>query len=91
MEKFEFYLDRKITNWVREHHTIEAEDFESAKKQMIEDFYDTEFNCGETFHYQEHFAATDEYMTPEENGGSPTAELIDVQTSDVIVDNVKKQ
>ncbi len=34
-QEFDFYIDRKITIWVREHHTIEAENEEAAKKEMI--------------------------------------------------------
>ena len=39
-EKFDFYLDRKVTIWVREQHSIEAESKEEAKKEMIEAFKD---------------------------------------------------
>ena len=35
-EKFDFYIDKKITMWVREHHTIECEGLEEAKTKMIE-------------------------------------------------------
>ena len=36
MAKFDFYLDRKVTAWMREHHLIEAETAEEARQKMIE-------------------------------------------------------
>lgn len=72
-QEFDFYVDRKITIWVREHHTIEAENEEAAKKEMIKSFHDD--LCSESFNEQEHLYDTENYMEPGENYGQPTAEL----------------
>ena len=38
METYRFFIDRKVTDWIREWHEIEAESLEAAKKEMIEAF-----------------------------------------------------
>ena len=43
MAKFDFYLDRKVTAWMREHHLIEAETAEEARQKMIDNFIDNIF------------------------------------------------
>ena len=72
-QEFDFYIDRKITIWVREQHTIEAENEEAAKKEMIQSFHDN--MCSESFDEQEHLYETETFMEPSDNDGQPTAEL----------------
>lgn len=72
-KEFDFYIDRKVTIWVREQHTIEAENEEAAKKEMIEAFKDN--MCSESFNEQEHLYDTETLMETEDNDGQPTAEL----------------
>jgi len=70
---YRFYIDRKVTNWVREWHECEAESLEEAKKEMIEAFHDN--MCVNTFNYGEGLDDTCEYLEPGDNDGEPTAEL----------------
>lgn len=69
---YRFYIDRKITDWIREWHEVEAASLEDAKKEMIESFKDN--MCAETFDYQEGLNV-EEYIEPGENDGNATAEL----------------
>jgi hypothetical protein len=72
-QKFEFYVDKKVTVWIREKHYIKAETFEEAKAQMVEAFH-TDL-CSETFETQEHLYDTEDIMEPGDNGGQATIEL----------------
>lgn len=72
-EGFQFYLDKKVTVWIREKHYIKAESFEAAKAQMVEAFH-TDL-CSETFETQEHLYDTEDIMEPGDNGGQATIEL----------------
>jgi hypothetical protein len=40
-QDFGFYVDKKVTVWIREHHHIKAESYEAARNEMIEAFHDT--------------------------------------------------
>ncbi len=40
MEQYRFFIDRKVTSWVREWHEVEAESLDAAKKEMVEAFHD---------------------------------------------------
>jgi hypothetical protein len=73
MEIYRFFIDRKITTWVREWHQCEAESLEEAKKEMISSFHNN--MCVDTFDEQETLDDTEEYLEPGNNGGEPTAEL----------------
>lgn len=75
MQNFDYYLDRKITVWVREVHTIQSESKEAADKEMKERFLEN--MCVDTFDEQEYMYDTEEYIEPGENGGAATAELYD--------------
>lgn len=71
METFNFYLDTKVTTWMRTPFEIEAETLEEAKQKAIE------------FHKQSNTSSigwdevmdTQEQMSVEDNGGEPTEEL----------------
>ncbi len=73
MGTYRFFIDRKVTSWVREWHEVEAESEDAAKKEMIEAFHDN--MCVDTFDEQESLDGTEDYLEPGENGGNPTAEL----------------
>ena len=72
-EEFQFYVDKKVTVWIREKHHIKAQTFEAAKAQMVEAFH-TDL-CSETFETQEHLYDTEDIMEPGDNGGQATIEL----------------
>ena len=84
METFEFYLDTKVTTWMRTKFEIEAENEEDAKMKAIE------------FHKQSNTSSigwdeimdTQEIMSVNENGGEPTEELFD-ESGNNIWDNTK--
>jgi hypothetical protein len=73
MNEFEFYIDRKTTIWVREHHIVEANTLDEAKGEMIKQFHDN--MCVDTFDVQETLYDTEECMEPGDNNGYPTSEL----------------
>ena len=75
MEQFYFNVERKITTWVRELHSISAESKEDAIKQMIVAFKEDELEDTDTFCEQEHLYDTDTSMDIEDNGGNATSEL----------------
>jgi hypothetical protein len=76
MAKFEFHIDRKCTIWVREYHQFEAESYEQAESIIRENF---RLNATDnTFTMQDVQHETLEDMAIEENGGWPTAELVDI-------------
>lgn len=86
-ESFTFYIDRKVTIWIRETHEVEAETYEEAETQMIESFkQDNE--CDETFVEQETLYDTIERLQPVDNYGNPTIELYSDERHEVLIDNV---
>jgi hypothetical protein len=86
-EKFDFYLDRKVTIWVREQHSIEAESKEEAKKEMIEAFKDN--LCSESFNEQEWLYDTETFMEPGDNGGESTSKLFYSDTDELLTTNIQ--
>jgi len=85
-QTFNFYLDRKVTIWVREQHSIEAESEEEAKKEMIEAFKDN--FCSESFNEQEWLLDTETMLEPGDNGGESTAELFFEDTDELLTTNI---
>lgn len=86
MNEFEFYIDRKTTVWVREHHIIEANSLEEAKELMKKNF--KENTCEDSFDEQETLYDTEEYLEVGDNGGYPTAELYCEVDDEFITDNL---
>jgi hypothetical protein len=88
MEKYKFYIDKKITVWVREFHQIEAASLEDATKKMTQSFHEDVCDSSDTFVEQETLYETMEYITTDENLGIATAELYD-ESMNIIADNEK--
>ena len=86
MSTFDFFIDRKITTWVREFHNIEAESLDEAKAEMAARFHDN--MCVDTFDYQDPIESTDEYIEPGENGGEATAELYCEEDGQLVTTNI---
>lgn len=87
MDEFKFYIDRKLTTWDREFVSIEAENIEEAKKQIIEivengDYFDDS--------YVETIYETIEYLSPKDNSGMPTIEVYENDDDELIWDNGNK-
>jgi hypothetical protein len=83
---FTFYVDRKVTIWARETHTIKADNYKEAERQMIESFHDN--LCSETFSEQEWLYETEEIMEPGDNGGASTIELLNEDTTECLTSNI---
>jgi hypothetical protein len=82
MGQYRFFIDRKVTDWIREWHEVEAESLEAAKKEMVAAFHDN--MCVETYDSQEGLCC-EEYIEPGENGGEATAELYCVEDGDELL------
>ena len=76
MEKFRFKQDVKVTVWVRQSFTIDAENKEDALKK-VERFKTVDVLSEICEVELETLRDTEELMLPEENGGSCTIELYD--------------
>ena len=71
MEKFEFFLDQKVTTWMRTEFEVKANDLNEAvkiAKQMYEDGDLDEVGW-------EEIDGTKEVLQPSENDGETTAEI----------------
>jgi hypothetical protein len=90
MQHFNFYVDRKITTWMRERHDIMAESKEEAIKLILAEWNDNECE-GDTFIEQERMYDTDTPMDLEDNNGNPTCELYfndEITGDELIIDNL---
>lgn len=84
MEKFNFYLDQKVTTWMRTDFLIEAETLQEAvelakKKYESGDLYELPW---------EEIEGVREIMEVGDNGGEPTEELYD-ENLNFILNNTK--
>lgn len=71
MASYSFFLDTKVTTWMRTDFEIEAKSLEEAKKKAIE-FY----KQGNTSDLPwEDVMDTQEALSVEDNGGEPTEEI----------------
>jgi hypothetical protein len=75
MEQFYFNVERRISTWVRELHSISAESKEDAIKQMIVGFKLDELEDTDTYVEQDQLFDTDTKMSVEDNLGFATCEL----------------
>jgi hypothetical protein len=85
-ESFTFYIDRKVTIWIRETHEVEAETYEEAEKQMIESFKDNSYD--NTFVEPDWLYDTQEDLEPVENNGFATIEMYSEDKPNVLIDNL---
>ena len=76
MEKFRFKQDVKVTVWIRQSFTIEAENKEEALEK-VEQFKTVDVTSEIDNVECETLWDTQELMWPEENGGMCTIELYD--------------
>lgn len=84
MENFNFYLDQKVTTWMRTDFLIEAETLQEAvelakKKYESGDLYELPW---------EEIEGVREIMEVGDNGGEPTEELYD-ENLNFILNNTK--
>jgi hypothetical protein len=86
-----FYVERKMTIWVRERHCIEAESKQDAIEKMIVEFKDNECEDTTSYYEQEHLHETETPMSIEGNEGNATCELYyGTNQEEFIIDNLGK-
>lgn len=84
MEKFNFYLDQKVTTWMRTDFRVEAETLEEAVKLAIE-----KYESGDLYEVTwEEVDGVREIMEVGDNGGEPTEELFD-ENGRLVLNNTK--
>jgi hypothetical protein len=93
--QYYFNVERKITTWVRERHSISAESKEDAIKQMLILFKEDELDESDTYCEQQHLYDCDTCMDIEDNNGQATSELYFDGTfgdrkMEFIIDNLNK-
>jgi D-mannonate dehydratase len=93
MKTFEFFLDQKVTTWMRTDFEVKANDLNEAVKIAKEKFTNGDL---EDIGWQE-IMDTKEVLQPNDNGGESTAEIYNMnQFGDVLevysnkVDKVEK-
>jgi hypothetical protein len=73
MEKFEFYVDQKVTTWMRTKFTIEAESRDIARQKAVDSV-----RQGDTDEIPwEECADIKEIMEPRDNDGFSTTEIFE--------------
>jgi D-mannonate dehydratase len=92
MKTFEFFLDQKVTTWMRTEFEVKANDLNEAVK-FAKQMYDAGDLEGVSW---EEIMDTKEVLQPSDNGGESTAEIYNMnQLGDVLevfsnkVDQVK--
>jgi hypothetical protein len=88
MQRFDYYVDRKVTGWQRSHLTIEAVSKEEADMKVKEIVEDDNVYDEPHFVENETLFETFEQMSVEENDGQSTEELFDSDNT-LILDNTK--
>lgn len=75
MKKFEFFLDQKVTTWMRTEFEVEADNLNDAAK-IAKEMYDR--GDVDNIAWQE-IDGTKEVLQPKDNGGETTAELYNME------------
>jgi len=84
MKSFDFFLDQKVTTWMRTPFSVEAETVEEAKKLAIEKFKSGEL---EEIEWDE-IDGVKEVLQPEDNDLESTVEIfIDGKNKEEIFNN----
>lgn len=81
MSEFNFYKDRKVTEWERYYYSVEAESLEEATQMIL--------NGNTEWYDWEKIDDTVEYMSPDENNGEPTVELYNDDTEELIATDLE--
>jgi D-mannonate dehydratase len=81
MKTFEFFLDQKVTTWMRTEFEVKANDLNEAVK-IAKQMYDAGDLEGVSW---EEIIDTKEVLQPSDNGGESTAEIYNMnQLGDVL-------
>ena len=84
MKTFEFFLDQKVTTWMRTDFEVKAKDLNEAVKIAKEMYGDGKLEDIEW----EGIMDTYEVLQPEDNGGESTAELFYSDTDELLTTNI---
>lgn len=97
MDNFEFSIDTKQTIWERTTFSITADSLEEAKQKLStivekEGLYGVrEMIWNEDVNpYSEHLLDTAEFLTPQENRGMATEELMCLEDGKILATNVQE-
>jgi hypothetical protein len=77
--KFNFRVERKVTTWIVDSYEVTANTPVAAEERMMEEFWNPEFwdaSNGVKYIGSEELDDTQDDMTPQENGGAFTKELV---------------
>jgi hypothetical protein len=97
MNEFQFSIDTKQTIWERTNFYIKADSLEEAKQKLskivetegIEGVHDMIWD--ENLYSESEFMYdTSEFLTPQENGGMATQELMCMEDNKVLATNVQE-
>jgi hypothetical protein len=97
MNEFNFAIDTKQTIWERTNFYIKADSLEEAKQKLskivetegIEGVHDMIWD--ENLYSESEFMYdTSEFLTPQENGGMPTQELMCMEDNKILATNVQE-
>jgi hypothetical protein len=97
MNEFQFSIDTKQTIWERTNFYIKADSLEEAKEKLskivetegIEGVHDMIWD--ENLYSESEFMYdTSEFLTPQENGGMATQELMCMEDNKVLATNVQE-
>jgi hypothetical protein len=77
MKTFEFFLDQKITTWMRTEFEVKAENLNEAVK-IAKEMYDR--GDLENIDWEE-IDGTKEILQPKDNGGESTAEVYNMENN----------
>ena len=94
-KRFEFYQDVKVTIWQRQHFAIEAETIEEAREEAKK-YADRDISCVGDVEVErvEWLYDSEEFITPEENGGNATIEVFEYvgkYGGNLLADNAPKE
>ena len=82
MKTFEFFLDQKVTTWMRTEFEVKANDLNEAAK-IAKQMYDD----GDLENVSwEDIMDTYEVLQPSENGGETTAELYNMEKNGAVLE-----
>lgn len=87
MNRHTFFVDRKVTVWIRETHEVKSDSYEEAEKEMIECFKDN-LTFDDSFIEQEVLYDTIEDLEPGDNDGFATIEMYSEDKPNVLIDNL---
>jgi hypothetical protein len=84
MEKFSFFVDEKVSTWMRTNFSIEAENLDEAKEKA-KMFVQAEDH--EDLGWEQIEDVIEEKLTPEDNGNQSTCEIFCADTGEQVFQN----